>query len=152
VRPSVSNNRERLTVVVRSLTLAAAEIAFVALVVRVIVVTWQAEAGTPPDLPGVQVDGLAALAVVLGVGYALVLGVPTPNAAQRQGVWAELKQVVGEEALLFIGVILYMLAGFAISVTYALNEAETPEVLKTITIAFGGYVLAYISAAYQQLK
>jgi hypothetical protein len=34
----------------------------------------------------------------------------------------------------------------------ALNEAETPSILKTIAVAFAGYVVAFVSTAYQQLS
>lgn len=120
-----------------------------ALVASFITQTWQAKAGVPPTLPPVQVNALAGLAVLLGGGYGVVLG---KQGGDADGLIASLKNIHGERALLFAGVIVYMLAGFAICFTYGVREAETPSVLKTIAIAFVGYVVAYISTAYQQLN
>jgi hypothetical protein len=143
-------DRQRISLLVRVLTLGAAEIVFVALVTSFVIQTWQAEAGVPPDLPAVQVNALAGLAVLLGGGYGIVLG--TQGSGGTGGLLAALKKVIGEQALLFAGVIVYMLAGFAICFTYGVREAETPSVLKTIAVAFVGYVVAYVSTAYQQLN
>jgi hypothetical protein len=144
-------DKQKLSLLVRSLTLGAAQVAFVALVTSFVLRTWEANAGIPPTLPTVQVDAAGGLALILGGGYALVLGTQggTPEST---GLWRQLKSIIGERALLFCGVIIYMLAGFAICFTYAVNEAETPAILKTIAVGFSGYVVAYISTAYQQLS
>jgi uncharacterized YccA/Bax inhibitor family protein len=144
------SDQQRRAELIRSITLAAAELAFVVLIVRFVVLTFQAKSGTPPDLSSVQVDAAAGLAVVLGGGYSLVLGTATPP-GEGESLTTSLRQVVGEKDLLFVGVIVYMLAGFAVCIAYASNEAETPAVLKTIAVAFGGYVVAYIGTAYKRL-
>ena len=53
--------------------------------------------------------------------------------------------------LLGLGALAYLVMGIIIGVTYALNEAETPAVLRTIAVGFGGYVIAYLGAAYQKM-
>jgi uncharacterized membrane protein YbhN (UPF0104 family) len=143
------DDKQRISLFIRLLTLTAAEIVFVALVFDFVTQTWQAKVGVPPVLPSVQVNALAGLAVLLGGGYGVVLGKPGGDA---DGLLTSLWNIRGERALLFAGVIVYMLAGFAICFTYGVREAETPSVLKTIAIAFVGYVVAYISTAYQQLN
>jgi hypothetical protein len=86
----------------------------------------------------------------LGAGYALTLGVPGPEAGIAG--WRGVGQLVRARPLLFVGVFVYMFAGFAVCVTYAVHEGETPDVLKTIAVAFGGYVIAYLGTAYRQLS
>lgn len=152
------NDKQKISLFVRMLTLAAAELAFVGLTVIFVVETWVANGGKAPDLSAVQGSALAGLAVLLGGGFGVVLGAqgkggtkalaPDPNQSVAQAV----KKAVGERTLLFAGVIIYMFAGFAICVTYALNEAETPSILRTIAVAFAGYVVAFVSTAYQQLS
>lgn len=151
------NDKEKISLFVRLLTLAAAELAFVGLTAIFVIETWTAAAGKAPDLSTVQGSALAGLAVLLGGGFGVVLGAqgkggsgalaPDDNVTVTQAV----KKAVGERTLLFAGVIIYMFAGLVICVTYALNEPETPSVLKTIAIAFAGYVVAFVSTAYQQL-
>jgi hypothetical protein len=143
-----------LAAVVRSITLFAAEAAFLGLVTAFVVRTFEADPGVVPDLSSVQVSAAGALAVVLGVGYAIALGVQPAGATEdvtRQGIRAAIKTVFAERFWLSIGVFAYMLAGFAASFAYALNENETPSILKTIAVGFGGYVIAYIGTAYRQL-
>lgn len=144
------DDKQRISLFVRIITLGTAEIAFVALVASFVIQTWKAKTGVPPDPPAVQADALAGLALLLGGGYGVILG--AQGQGGTSGLLASLKKITGERALLFAGVIIYMFAGFAICMTYALQEAETPSVLKTIAIAFAGYVVAYISTAYQQLN
>lgn len=151
------DDKEKISLFVRLLTLAAAELAFVGLTAIFVIETWAAKAGETPDLSAVQGSALAGLAVLLGGGFGVVLGAqgkggakalaPAPNESVAQAV----KKAVGERTVLFAGVIIYMFAGFLICVTYALNEAQTPSILKTIAIAFAGYVVAFVSTAYQQL-
>jgi hypothetical protein len=151
------NDKQKISLFVRLLTLAAAELAFVGLTVIFVIETWTAKGGTTPDLSAVQGSALAGLAVLLGGGFGVVLGAQGKGGAKalapdaNQTVAQAVKKAVGERMLLFAGVIIYMFAGFVICVTYALNEAETPSILKTIAIAFAGYVVAFVSTAYQQL-
>ena len=150
-------DKEKISLIVRMGTLMVAEIAFLGLTVIFIVKTWTATGGEPPDFPAVQGSALAGLAVLLGGGFAVVLGsqgsggaksLPTDNS---ETVAQAVRKAVGERTLLFVGVIIYMAAGSAICVTYALHESQTPSILKTIAIAFAGYVVAFVSTAYQQL-
>jgi hypothetical protein len=34
-------------------------------------------------------------------------------------------------------------------VTYVLNQGETPDAVRALAVAFGGYVIALITAAYK---
>jgi hypothetical protein len=145
------SERETVSLVARAATVIAAEIAFVGLVAKLLIDTWQAKTGVPPDPPAVQVSAVGGLALVLGGGYALILGVPA-QLDPATGLWAQLKRVDGVKVALLGGALIYMVAGFAICITYALRSSETPEVLKTVAIAFSGYVIAYIGTAYQQLS
>jgi hypothetical protein len=36
-----------------------------------------------------------------------------------------------------------------VAVTYVLNQNETPGTIKALGVAFGGYVIALITAAYK---
>ena len=144
---------------VRNLTLLAALVAYVGLAGYIINQTWDATAGKPPDVPTVQAAALGALAVALGAGYAIILGVPprrrsTLGLRNEQGLkrfWEWIASAPTGVRLLGVGALAYLLVGMAISVTYAFNEKETPSVLSTIAVGFGGYVIAYIGAAYQKL-
>src|SRR3954464_14149418 len=152
------NDRQKISLFVRMLTLAAAEIAFVGLTAIFVFETWAADGGTAPDLSAVQGSALAGLAVLLGGGFGVVLGAQGKGGAKALApdddvtVAQAVKKAGGERTLLFAGVILYMFAGLVICATYALNEAETPSILRTIAVAFAGYVVAFISTAYQQLS
>jgi hypothetical protein len=144
---------------VRNLTLLAALAAYVGLALYIVKQTWDATGGRPPDVPTVQAAALGALAVALGAGYAIILGVPPKHRSQlglknEKGLRRFLEWINSASTgvkLLGIGALAYLLVGMAISVTYAFNEKETPAVLSTIAVGFGGYVIAYIGAAYQKL-
>lgn len=140
---------------VRSVTLAAAEAAFLGLIISFVLRTATAKAGVPPDLPDVQVSAAGALAVALGAGYAITLGVPPAGVrfpAAGKTLTGSISDVFKERLWLSVGVFAYMIAGFAACATYGLSEAETPAILKTIAVGFGGYVIAYIGMAYRQLN
>lgn len=137
---------------VRAMTLAVAEVAFLGLVVSFVWRTASAKTGMPPDLPDVQVSAAGALAVALGGGYALTLGVPSSGALVEDGFVNAVKSLLSEKLWLSLGVLFYLAAGIAACATYGLSEAETPGILKTIAVGFGGYVIAYIGMAYRQLS
>ena len=153
-------NDDPLRLMIKNLTIAAALAAYFLLAVYLVWKTIDAKAKTVPDVPSVQAAALGALAVALGAGYASVLGVPVSSSqysAQSLSTgWDRIKAWLGsaflERSLLGLGALLYLFAGMLISVTYALNEGETPEVLKTVAIGFGGYVIAYLGAAYQRFS
>jgi hypothetical protein len=67
---------------VRNLTFLGALVGYAGLAIYVGWETWDAAAGTPPTVPGVQSAALGALAVALGAGYAMILGIP-PKEVRR---------------------------------------------------------------------
>ena len=140
---------------VRNLTLLAALLAYVGLALYVVNQTWDATTGTKVVVPGVQSSALGGLAVALGAGYAVLLGLPPkPGGTQLKGFkkfWEWLTAGGTSAVLLGIGALVYLVVGVTIGVTYAFNEAETPAVLRTIAVGFGGYVIAYLGSAYQKL-
>jgi hypothetical protein len=149
-----------LKTAVRNLTLLAALIAYVGLALYIVSKVWDASGGRAPTVPDVQSAALGALAVALGAGYAVILGVP-PKTAKELGFaegdnslkkfWKWLTKGSTGTWLLGLGALGYLFVGIVISLTYAFNEAETPTILRTIAVGFGGYVIAYLGAAYQQL-
>jgi hypothetical protein len=151
-------DKQKISLFIRMITLGAAEVAFFGLATIFVFETWTASGGDAPDLSTVQGSALAGLAVLLGGGFGVVLGAQGQGGAKalapddKVTVAQAVKKAVGERTLLFAGVIIYMFVGFAICVTYALNEGETPSILKTIAVAFAGYVVAFVSTAYQQLS
>src|SRR5262245_62980699 len=60
-----------------------------------------------------------------------------------------INKVLTQNNLLGAGVLSYMAAGAALGVTYLANQNESPGIVKTIAVAFGGYVIAYIGTAYK---
>lgn len=131
--------------VVRIVTALAAEVAYVGLVAYFVYRTWTAS-GSAPSLSDVQTGAAAALAVALGGGYALALGVEPQGFRFGDGE-PTLAWVL--KLALAIGVFGYFVAGVACCVTYAFNESETPGILKALAAGFGGYVLAYLAQAYR---
>ena len=143
-------SRQQLTALVRAVTLFGSEVAFAGLFAYVIYETWDANSGKPPDISKPVEGAAAALVVALAVGYAGALGVQ-PQPGTRAVAWFS-KWPSLTELLLFLGVFLYMLVGAACGLTYLANVEEAPGLIKTVAIAFGGYVIAYIGAAYRQLS
>ena len=144
---------------VRNLTVLAALLAYVGLAFYITKQTWDATGGKPPDVPSVQAAALGALAVALGAGYAILLGIH-PKTAGELGLtdksgfdrfWTWITSVSAGVTLLGVGALAYLFVGIGIGVTYAFNEKETPAVLSTIAVGFGGYVIAYLGAAYQKM-
>jgi hypothetical protein len=141
---------------VAKLTLAGAEAAYLALVVYLVVRTLHS-----PHLSVAKVsDAVAAttgtLAAAFAVGYATVLGVPPKDQAQERldaTRPVRLLRWLGAQFslrnLLALGVFLYMAAGAALGLTYLTHTVESPGVVKTVSVAFGGYVAAYIGKAYK---
>jgi hypothetical protein len=137
-----------LRTLVRVTTLVVAELVFFALILKFAWETWDAKANTPPDLPGVQVSAAGALAVAFGAGYAAFLGVP----AQTVRFTIRAIALLTEKTFAVLGVGLYMVAGFIVCFTYGLHENETPAVLRTFAVAFGGYVIAFVGSAMRQIS
>jgi hypothetical protein len=127
-----------------------------------------------PPLNPAMVGAAAALAGILGSAFALVVGTPprTTNdglAANRQKhaemqskprlrstlrlrVCTALSLEPGGRTTaswpLTVGIWMYALVAAAVAVTYFLNQSETPEEIRTIAIAFAGYVTALMTAAF----
>jgi hypothetical protein len=138
------------------LTLAGAEAAYIALVTFLV---WRTL--NSPHLKQAHVsDAVAAttgtLAAAFAVGYATVLGVP-PGGSEEERLkgtrpvrllrW--LRAQFNLRNLLALGVFMYMAAGAALGLTYLTHTVESPAVVKTVSVAFGGYVVAYIGKAYK---
>jgi len=123
----------------------------------------------PPHLDAAIVSAAAALAGVLGSAFALVVGVPSDTT--NEGLADDLKtvRVTGKnkrrawvrKALslepggvdqaswpLTFGIWMYAAVAAAVAVTYLVNQGETPEAIKALAIAFAGYVIAFMTAAY----
>lgn len=138
------------------LTLAGAEAAYLGLMVYLVVRTLHS-----PHLKVANVsDAVAAttgtLAAAFAVGYATVLGVPPKDPTQERldaSGSVKLLRWLGAQFslrnLLALGVFLYMAAGAALGATYLTHTVEAPGVVKTVAVAFGGYVAAYIGKAYK---
>jgi hypothetical protein len=141
------------------LTLAGAELAYVALVIYLVRKTWHSPQGKVPSVSD-AVDGTtAALATAFAIGYASVLGVP-PAGEERPDFDATgpvrllrwLQSQFNLSNLLALGVFMYMAAGATLGLTYLANTKESPGIVKTIAVAFGGYVIAYIGKAYKDYR
>ncbi|HUJ54982.1 MAG TPA: hypothetical protein VLW49_03230 [Gaiellaceae bacterium] len=143
--------RQELAAFIRVLTLVASEIAFAGLFAYVMYVTWNAAAGKPPDISAPVQGTAAALAVALAAGFSNVLGMQPKAGVRALDVLAVLRGSATDLAL-FSGVFIYMAVGAACGLTYLANTDETPGLLRTVAIAFGGYVIAYIGTAYKQLS
>jgi hypothetical protein len=121
----------------------------------------------PPVLPAVLVSAAAALAGVLGSAFALEVGVTTPPSAtnstldrqlakQGKRIHLRLRQLLSLEPINIraaswpktVGIWLYAIVGAAVAVTYALNPNQTPATIKALAVAFAGYILALLTAAY----
>ena len=113
----------------------------------------------------------AALAGVLGSAFALEIGVPTdsrstnqalsqaisqartPSDRARVRVWQvfslERSDAASPSWPKTVGVWLYAIVASAVAVTYVLNQSQTPDAIKALALAFGGYVIALVNAAYK---
>jgi hypothetical protein len=138
------------------LTLFGAELGYLGLVSYLIFISWDSKSGVVPGVSDGIIGVVGALATAFGLGYASVLGVqpPSKEPPQLQGgvvrrLFQWLDAVLTVSNLLGAGILFYMLAGTALGVTYLANQNESPGVVRTIAVAFGGYVIAYIGKAYQ---
>jgi hypothetical protein len=137
-----------------------------------------APSGTPPSFDTTMVSVAAALAGVLGSAFALAIGVPTREQTVNKGLESALDALDarktekplsgGARALartrqalslepgrrtaasipITVGIWVYAAVGSAVAVTYFLNQQETPDAVKALAVAFAGYVLALVTAAY----
>ena len=134
------------------LTLAGAELAYLGVTVYLMWITWHASSGQPPHVSDGVVGVAGALAAAFGIGYASLLGV-TPQQTRGEGTtpsWFDRTFTLNN--LLGAGVFAYMIVGAALGITYIGNQSESPGVVKTIAVAFGGYVIAYIGQVYKNYR
>jgi hypothetical protein len=142
------------------LTLIGAELTYAALVVYLVRTTRNSPEGKVPDISDAVAGTTAALAAVFGIAFASVLGVPPAAPPDTPGLTATkpvrffrwLGSQFNLRNLLALGVAVYLLAGAALGATYLKYNKEAPGVVKTIAIAFGGYVIAYIGKAYKDYR
>jgi hypothetical protein len=129
-----------------------------------------AKSGSPPGLSGVLIGAAAALAGVLGSGFALAIGVPTGADQVNKALAAEVrknpsgfhKAVVGLRKLfsfepaddnrasmpLTFGIWTYAIVASAVAIVYFVHSAETPDAIRALAIAFAGYIVAFLHTAY----
>jgi len=116
------------------------------------------------------VSAAAALAGALGSAFALEIGAPTrahevnqaaaaapPGVPPTTRVLARVRQALSLEPgsthdaswPKTIGIWAYAAVASAVALTYVVNQHETPRAVQALALAFAGYVIALISAAYK---
>ena len=156
----------------KGLVLYGAIFTFAGLYIYFIVEISRTAAGKHPSLDTALIAAAAALAGVLGSAFALEVGTTTPQASTNAALNAKVeankssvfKQVVPRiwQALSLdprnvdaaswpktVGIWVYALIASAVAITYVLNQSETPDSIKALAVAFGGYVIALVNAAYK---
>ena len=127
----------------------------------------EATTNKAPHFNPAMISASAALAGVLGSAFALVVGVPTDtvNEDLRAAMTDEEKkkkpmtwlrralslEPAADDASswpLTFGIWMYAAVASAVAVVYFLNQGETPSMIKALAIAFAGYVIALVTAAY----
>ena len=158
----------------KGLILYGAVLTFAGLYAYFIARILAAAPGKPPDLDAAMVSAAAALAGVLGSAFALEVGTPrdesktNPDLAtaldeaqtNTDRVTARIRQILSLESSSTetaswpktFGIWVYAVVAAAVAVTYVLNQSETPATIKALAVAFGGYVIALITNAYNLSK
>lgn len=154
--------------VLKGLVLYGAVLTFAGFYTYFIVKIAGAKPHAPPKFDGTMVSASAALGGVLGSAFALVIGVPTDEnstniglkqalgATGKSKVPAQIRKALSLEPSdansaswpLTFGIWVYALVASGVAVTYFLNQDETPPTIKTLAVAFAGYVIALVTAAY----
>jgi hypothetical protein len=154
----------------KGLVLYGAILTFAGLYVYFIVKISAASTG-PPALDATLISAAAALAGVLGSAFALEIGTTTEPSATNQDLSQAIDSASGpkQKALARVwqvlsldpknvrsaswpktfGIWVYAIVGFAVAVTYVLNQNETPSAIKALAVAFSGYVVALVTSAYK---
>jgi hypothetical protein len=156
----------------KGIVLYGAVLTFAGLYTYFIVRIFQAPAGKPPHLDTTLVSTAAALAGVLGSAFALEIGVPTAKGATNANLGHALKAAADGSAkdrvlaagrrILSLeppstgaaswpktfGIWVYALVASGVAVSYIINQNQTPPSIKALAVAFGGYVIALVTAAY----
>jgi hypothetical protein len=127
--------------------------------------------GKPPTFDPAMVSASAALAGVLGSAFALVIGLPTDKNSVNVGVQEAIKKASKPRSKIVpwlwnvfsyeprnaqssswpmtFGIWAYAVIASAVAVTYFLNQNETPDTIKTLAVAFAGYVVALLTSVYR---
>jgi hypothetical protein len=155
----------------KGLVLYGAIFTFAGLYIYFIVRITGARAGVAPKFDASLISTAAALAGVLGSAFALEIGTKTPEASTNNN----LSQAIGQattgkqKAVTRIwqtlslepestsaaswpktfGIWIYAIVASGVAVTYVFNQNETPPSIKALAVAFGGYVIALVTAAYK---
>ena len=156
--------------VLKGTIIYAATLTFAGFYIYFVVEIFRAN-GTPPSFDPAMVSASAALAGVLGSAFALVIGLPTDRSSinpgiqeaidnagrQREKIVPWLRKILSYEPRnaqssswpMTFGIWAYALIATAVAVTYVLNQSETPDTIKTLAVAFAGYVIALLNSVYQ---
>jgi hypothetical protein len=160
--------------VLKGVILYGATFSFAGLYVYVITRILAASPTHPPNLDGTLIGAAAALAGVLGSAFALEIGTTVDPSETNHDLRLALgARTAGhgsrtERALTWIrqflslepsatdqpswpktfGIWAYALIASAVAITYVTHQSETPSAIRPLAIAFAGYVLALIKAAY----
>ncbi len=157
----------------KGLVLYGATLTFAGLYIYFIVKISDAAAGRSPTLDAALISAAAALAGVLGSAFALEVGTTSDASATNTALDAQVNAANGagmvRKALARIwqalsldprnvnssswpktfGIWVYAIVASAVAITYVLNQNETPDSIKALAVAFGGYVIALVTAAYK---
>jgi hypothetical protein len=154
----------------KGLILYGAILTFAGLYIYFIVRISEASVGQPA-LDATLVSAAAALAGVLGSAFALEIGTATDPASTNHALREALSGSAGAKGKTVtrlwrtlslepsdvgsaswpktFGIWVYAIVASAVAITYVLNQNQTPGAIKGIAVAFGGYVIALITAAYK---
>jgi hypothetical protein len=155
----------------KGLVLYSAILTFAGLYVDFIVKITLAKAGTHPSLDATLISTAAALAGVLGSAFAIEIGTTTDDSSTNQSLsqaadaantkkertlarmWQALsidpRNVSSASWPKTFGIWVYAIVASAVAITYVLNQNETPPAIKALAVAFAGYVIALVTAAYK---
>ena len=158
----------------KGLILYGATLTFAGLYIYFIAKIFGAASGHPPTLNTALVTAAAGLAGVLGSAFALEIGTPTEDRSTNPGLKKAMEAVAKREGTVrsrnlarirrvlslepsdtqdaswpkTFGIWAYAIVAAGVALTYVLNQAETPDTIRALAVAFGGYVIALINTAY----
>jgi hypothetical protein len=158
----------------KGLILYGATLMFAGLYIYFIVRILAASPSSRPELDPALVKAAAALAGVLGSAFALEIGIPTEERSTNSGlrkaidaadegdgrrrnralarVWRLLSLEPSDTQSASwpktFGIWVYAIVAGIVALTYILAPSQTPDAIKALAIAFGGYIIALINTAY----
>ena len=141
----------------REALIALAVLAFFVIWAILLIDVWSAKSGKPPDLDDVLVGAGAALAGVVGAGFALAMGLekkkpPDESLAVTAIALPRLDKEETRSWILTIGIYGYAAVSALAVITWLANRGETPEEIQTLAIGFAGYVLALATSAFGAVR